>query len=82
MNKEKEWVYVFQTEDTILDYWVLGLCPSFGIPKNTTFQKPDLFPSSAEEVADTLLGPSERAKFSHSPNHRNLISSCGYLFAA
>jgi hypothetical protein len=50
---KKKLDYVFQTVDTILDYWVFGLCPSFGILKNTTFQKLDLFPSSAEEVGDT-----------------------------
>jgi hypothetical protein len=72
-----------RTGDTILDYWVFGLCPSFGILKNTTFQKLVLFPSSAQGVGDTLLGPLERANnLSHSSNHRNLVSLYGYSFAA
>jgi hypothetical protein len=33
-----------------LDYWALEFCPSFGILKNTTFRKLDLFPSSGVGV--------------------------------
>jgi hypothetical protein len=44
------------------DHWVLGLCPSSGILKNTTFLKMDLFPSSGEGGGTpTLLGPLETA---------------------
>jgi hypothetical protein len=40
------------------DYWVFGLCPSFGILKNTKFWKVDLFQSSGEGwETPTLLGP-------------------------
>jgi hypothetical protein len=40
-----------------------GLFPSSGIPKNTTFQKLDLFLPSGEggEKTPTHLGPLERA---------------------
>jgi hypothetical protein len=37
------------------DYWVLGLCPSCGILKNTrntTFRKTDAFPSTGEGAED------------------------------
>jgi hypothetical protein len=40
------------------DYWVFGLYQSSGILKNTTFRKPDLFPSSDEGVGYAYsLGP-------------------------
>jgi hypothetical protein len=44
-----------------------GLFPSSGIPKNTTFRKLDLFPSSGEggEKILTQLGPLERANLNH-----------------
>jgi hypothetical protein len=45
----------------IQDYWDFGLCPSSGIlktPKNTTFRKLDLFPSSGEGTVGTYsVGP-------------------------
>jgi hypothetical protein len=44
------------------DYFLFGLCPSFGIlktQKNTTFRKPDMFPSSGEGATPYLLSPLE-----------------------
>jgi hypothetical protein len=62
---------------TILNYRIIivqnsqnfsGLFPSSCIPKNMTFRKLDLFPSSGEggEKTPTQLGPLERANLSHS----------------
>jgi hypothetical protein len=57
-------------DERMEDYWVFGLFPSSSIlkktQKNTTFRKPNLFPSSVEEwEAHTLLDPLERANLSH-----------------
>jgi hypothetical protein len=46
--------------------WIFGLCSSFGILKNTTFQKMNLFPFSGEGFeAPALLGPLEGANLCH-----------------
>jgi hypothetical protein len=41
------------------NYWVFGLFPSSGILENTTFRKPDLFPSSGEDGGEDThsVGP-------------------------
>jgi hypothetical protein len=55
-------VYVVQNSQNFS-----GLFPSSGIPKNTTFWKLDLFPSSGEGGGeDTQLGPLETAKLNQS----------------
>jgi hypothetical protein len=41
--------------------WLLGLCPSSAVLKNSAFRKLDLFPSAGEELGDTLLGRLEKA---------------------
>jgi hypothetical protein len=58
-------VYVVQNSQNFS-----GLFPSSCIPKNTTFRKLDLFPSSGEggEKTPTQLGPLERANFNHWTN--------------
>jgi hypothetical protein len=43
------WWWVYNTQD----YWVSGLCPSFNIPKSTTFFKLHLYASSGERVGGT-----------------------------
>jgi hypothetical protein len=55
---------VYKTQD----YWVFGLCPSPGNIKNsnTTFRKPDLFPSSGDGwESPTVLGPVYTANLNH-----------------
>jgi hypothetical protein len=47
------------------DQWVLGLCPSSGFLKNTTFLKLDLLASSCEGLDEALLGLLGRANFHH-----------------
>jgi hypothetical protein len=48
------------------DCWVLGLYPSSGILKNTTFRKLDLFLSSYEGLGNTtVFGWLERANHNH-----------------
>jgi hypothetical protein len=61
-TKEKTYYTVVQNSQNFS-----GLFPSSCIPKNTTFPKLDLFPSSGEggEKTPTQLGPVERAHLNH-----------------
>jgi hypothetical protein len=61
------------------NYWVSGLCPSFGIIKNTTFRKLDLFPSSDEGVGDAYSVLTNRGqKQIQFPKHSVLLCSLEY----
>jgi hypothetical protein len=48
------------------DYCGFGLCPSFGILKNTAFRKRALYPFSGEGVGDTYsVGSVGRTNLNH-----------------
>jgi hypothetical protein len=60
----------------VRDCWIFGLCPSFGIIKNTPFRKLNLFPFLGEGWETlSLLGPLEGTNL----NHWTMVQQIKYL---